>query len=60
MPLRQTGITTAIAAQVPQPVLVLGLAGALPYLGTSLTSMYLAREAGIAASGKSRSLNQAA
>jgi hypothetical protein len=49
--LQQTGITSAIAAQVPQPVMVLGLAGTLPYLGTSLTSMYLAREAGIAVSG---------
>ena len=42
----------AVAAQVPQPVMVLGLAGALPYLGTSLTTIYLAKEAGLAAAGK--------
>jgi len=46
-----SGITGAIASQVPQPVMVLGLAGALPYLGTSLTTIYLAREAGVAAAG---------
>ncbi|KZS89959.1 hypothetical protein SISNIDRAFT_458280 [Sistotremastrum niveocremeum HHB9708] len=46
-----TNITGAIASQVPQPVMVLGLAGALPYLGTSISSIYLARQAGIAASG---------
>jgi hypothetical protein len=31
--------------------MVLGLAGALPYLGTSMTTIYLAKEAGLAAAG---------
>jgi hypothetical protein len=44
-------VTSAVAHQVPQPVMVLGLAGALPYLGTSLTTIYLAKEAGLAAAG---------
>jgi len=45
-------VTSTVAAQVPQPVMVLGLAGALPYVGTSLTTIYLAKEAGLAAAGK--------
>jgi len=47
-----TQVTSAVAGQVPQPVMILGLAGALPYLGTSLTTIYLAKEAGLAAAGK--------
>jgi len=45
-------VTSAVAAQVPKPVMILGLAGAMPYLGTSLTTIYLAKEAGLAAAGK--------
>ncbi|THH06270.1 hypothetical protein EW145_g4196 [Phellinidium pouzarii] len=45
------GITSAVASSVPKPALVLGLAGGLPYLGTSATVVYLAREAGLAAAG---------
>ncbi|KAF8582289.1 hypothetical protein K439DRAFT_159477 [Ramaria rubella] len=45
------GITSIIASTVPKHILVMGLAGALPYLGTSLTTVYLAREASLAASG---------
>ncbi|EJD53104.1 hypothetical protein AURDEDRAFT_54788 [Auricularia subglabra TFB-10046 SS5] len=46
-----TGVTSAMASQVPKPVMAFGLAGALPYLGTSLTTLYLARQAGTAAVG---------
>ncbi|CAG7851953.1 SubName: Full=Probable MNN4-regulates the mannosylphosphorylation {ECO:0000313/EMBL:CCA66657.1} [Serendipita indica DSM 11827] len=45
------GITSAIASAVPTPVMVFGLAGSLPYLGTSIYSVYLANQAGQAASG---------
>ncbi|TFK63352.1 hypothetical protein BDN72DRAFT_872325 [Pluteus cervinus] len=50
------GITTKIASEVPKPVLVFGLAGALPYLAASATTIYLARNAGLVASSAS-SLN---
>jgi hypothetical protein len=49
---RQLGVTDAVAKSVPQPYVVFGLAGALPYLGSSLTTIYLARQAGEAATGK--------
>ncbi|KAH8099568.1 hypothetical protein BXZ70DRAFT_942344 [Cristinia sonorae] len=45
------GITNAVAHAVPTPYLVFGLAGGLPYLGASATTMYLAHQAGLAASG---------
>ncbi|KAG7092961.1 hypothetical protein E1B28_009263 [Marasmius oreades] len=45
------GITSNIASQVPKPYLVMGLAGGLPYVGASLTTVYLASQAGLAASG---------
>ncbi|KAG8818547.1 hypothetical protein FRC17_010791 [Serendipita sp. 399] len=45
------GITSAVAAAVPTPIMVFGLAGALPYLGTSAFTVYLANQAGQAASG---------
>ncbi|MCL6388898.1 DUF3429 domain-containing protein, partial [Pectobacterium carotovorum subsp. carotovorum] len=45
------GITTKVASQVPEPILVLGLAGGLPYIGAAGTTVYLAREAQLAASG---------
>ncbi|KZV88294.1 hypothetical protein EXIGLDRAFT_619554 [Exidia glandulosa HHB12029] len=43
------GVTGAVASTVPKPVMAFGLAGALPYLGTSLSTLYLARQAGNAA-----------
>ncbi|PFH51685.1 hypothetical protein AMATHDRAFT_141874 [Amanita thiersii Skay4041] len=45
------GITKNILAEVPTPMLVLGLAGGLPYVAASVTTVYLAYEAGIATSG---------
>jgi len=45
------GFTSAIASDVPRHILTMGLAGALPYLGTSISTIYLARQAGLAASG---------
>ncbi|KAJ7481085.1 hypothetical protein B0H11DRAFT_2233000 [Mycena galericulata] len=46
------GITGSVAAQVPKPVMVFGLAGGIPYVGTALTTVYLAHEAGLAAAGQ--------
>ena len=48
------GITNAVAHSVPTPYVVFGLAGTLPYLGSALTTVYLARQAGEAATGASR------
>ncbi|KAH8813628.1 hypothetical protein DL96DRAFT_1505544 [Flagelloscypha sp. PMI_526] len=45
------GITRSIASQVPKPVMWFGLAGALPYLGTAGTSVWLANQASLAAAG---------
>ncbi|KAF9469374.1 hypothetical protein BDZ94DRAFT_1244303 [Collybia nuda] len=45
------GITSLIASEVPKPVMVFGLAGGLPYLGASATTVYLAHSAGQAATG---------
>lgn len=45
------GITSSVAHAVPTPYIVFGLAGALPYLGASATTIYLARQAGLAATG---------
>jgi len=45
------GVTGAVASAVPRPYMVMGLAGGLPYLGTAITSVYLARQAGMAATG---------
>jgi len=45
------GITNKIAHEVPQPFMVLGIAGGLPYLGAAATTVYLARQAQLAASG---------
>ncbi|PVF95855.1 putative MNN4-regulates the mannosylphosphorylation [Serendipita vermifera] len=44
------GLTSAIASTVPTPVMAFGLAGSLPYLATSGATVYLARQAGEAAS----------
>jgi len=45
------GVTKVVASAVPTPYLVFGLAGALPYLGTSGTVIYLANQASLAAQG---------
>jgi len=45
------GITGLIVGKVPDHILRMGLAGGLPYLGTALSSAYLARQAGLASSG---------
>ena len=47
----QLGITNAVAHAVPKPYIVFGLAGGLPYLAASGTTIYLARQAGLAATG---------
>ncbi|KAF8342177.1 uncharacterized protein EI90DRAFT_3116116 [Cantharellus anzutake] len=41
------GITTAIASEVPKHILYAGLAGTLPYLGTTFSTLYCARTAGL-------------
>lgn len=40
-----------MANTVPTPILTFGLLGALPYLGTSATVIYLANQAGLATTG---------
>ncbi|GLB34671.1 putative protein of unknown function (DUF3429) [Lyophyllum shimeji] len=45
------GITTVVAHEVPEPVMVFGLLGAVPYLGTAATTVYLAHTARLAALG---------
>jgi len=51
------GITSSIAHDVPAPVLRFGLLGSLPYLGTSATVIYLARQAGMATTGTISSID---
>jgi len=51
------GITSAVAFSVPRPYVVLGLLGGVPYLLTSSTTIYLAHQAGLAASGVLTSLD---
>ncbi|KAI0748649.1 hypothetical protein C8Q80DRAFT_1172960 [Daedaleopsis nitida] len=52
-PTQQTflGITNAVAHSVPKPYVIFGLAGGLPYLGASGATIYLAHQAGVAATG---------
>ncbi|KAL1937631.1 hypothetical protein VTO73DRAFT_13017 [Trametes versicolor] len=52
-PTQQTflGVTNAVAHAVPQPYVIFGLAGGLPYLGASGATVYLAHQAGLAAQG---------
>lgn len=38
---------------MPTPYIVVGLAGGLPYVGATLTVIYLAQQAGAAAMGES-------
>jgi Protein of unknown function (DUF3429) len=47
----QISLTSLIASRVPKHVFVMGLAGSLPYLGTTLSTLYLARQAGQASVG---------
>lgn len=49
----QVQVTSAVASAIPQPILVMGLVGGLPYLGASLTTLYVARQASQAAAGLS-------
>ena len=48
----QLGITNAVAHAVPKPYVVFGLAGGIPYIGASGTTIYLAYQAGLAAQGE--------
>jgi hypothetical protein len=48
---QQYGITSAVATTVPTPYLVMGLAGGIPYIASSATTVYLAHQAGVAAMG---------
>lgn len=48
----QLGVTNAVAHAVPQPYVIFGLAGGLPYLGASGATVYLAHQAGLAAQGE--------
>ncbi|RPD56343.1 hypothetical protein L226DRAFT_615526 [Lentinus tigrinus ALCF2SS1-7] len=52
-PTQQTflGVTNAVAHAVPKPYVIFGLAGGLPYLGAAGATIYLARQAGVAAQG---------
>ncbi|OSD08319.1 hypothetical protein PYCCODRAFT_1429391 [Trametes coccinea BRFM310] len=52
-PTQQTflGITNAVAHSVPKPYVMFGLAGGLPYLASAGATVYLARQAGVAAQG---------
>ncbi|KAI0807929.1 hypothetical protein C8Q74DRAFT_1230093 [Fomes fomentarius] len=45
------GITNAVAHSVPKPYVIFGLAGGLPYIGASGATIYLAHQAGVAATG---------
>ncbi|EDR03320.1 uncharacterized protein LACBIDRAFT_307419 [Laccaria bicolor S238N-H82] len=45
------GITGTVANQVPQHIFLLGLAGGLPYVSASATTVYLAYQAQLATSG---------
>ncbi|KAI9508451.1 hypothetical protein F5148DRAFT_1196222 [Russula earlei] len=58
-PSRETflGITSAVAYSVPTPYVVFGLLGGIPYLLASSTTIYLAHQAGLAASGVLTSLD---
>ncbi|KIY46967.1 hypothetical protein FISHEDRAFT_25097, partial [Fistulina hepatica ATCC 64428] len=47
------GLTTDIANRVPKPAMILGLAGALPYVATAGMTVYLAHQASLAATGLS-------
>ncbi|KAG5723433.1 hypothetical protein E4T56_gene14140, partial [Termitomyces sp. T112] len=50
-------ITKIVAQKVPEPVLIFGLLGGLPYMGASAITVYLAHSAGMAASGLDTTLD---
>ncbi|KAJ3849504.1 hypothetical protein EV368DRAFT_67384 [Lentinula lateritia] len=50
-------ITSSLASTVPKPVLVFGLLGTIPYVGTGATTVYLASVAGAAAAGHPTSID---
>jgi hypothetical protein len=52
-------VTSAIALSVPKHIFVMGLAGGLPYLGASLTTLYVAHRANNAAIGLSAHVDPA-
>ncbi|KAL5529464.1 hypothetical protein ACEPAG_5449 [Sanghuangporus baumii] len=51
------GVTSAVAKSVPKPAFIFGLLGGVPYIATSATVVYLARQAGIAAAGFSTNID---
>ncbi|KIM33317.1 hypothetical protein M408DRAFT_19629 [Serendipita vermifera MAFF 305830] len=51
------GITSAVASSVPSHIMGFGLAGGLPYIGTSAFTIYLANQAGQAASGATSTID---
>ncbi|KAF9227705.1 hypothetical protein BS17DRAFT_672275, partial [Gyrodon lividus] len=51
------GITSAVATTVPTSYLVMGLAGGLPYIASSGTTIYLAHQAGMAAMGTATNID---
>ncbi|KNZ73786.1 hypothetical protein J132_09688 [Termitomyces sp. J132] len=53
----QLNITKIVAQKVPEPVLIFGLLGGLPYMGASAITVYLAHSAGMAASGLDTTLD---
>jgi hypothetical protein len=54
----QIATTKSFASDIPPHVLYFGLAGTLPYLGTSVSTVVLAREASLAASSESPPLRR--
>lgn len=44
-------ITGLVASEVPRPVMLFGLLGGLPYVGASITTVYLAHSAQLATTG---------
>ncbi|KAI6037914.1 hypothetical protein EDC04DRAFT_2570570 [Pisolithus marmoratus] len=51
------GITGAVAVKVPTSLFAMGLAGGLPYIASAGTTVYLARQAGLAAMGLATNLD---
>lgn len=45
-------MTEELFASVPKPVMVVGFAGTVPYLGTALGTIFMAREASRASQGE--------
>ncbi|KAI6000944.1 hypothetical protein EDC04DRAFT_2871976 [Pisolithus marmoratus] len=51
------GITGAVAVKVPTSLFAMGLAGGLPYIASAGTTVYLARQAGLATMGLATNLD---